>query len=39
MRNITSQTYDEAKAFQVVAAMPAFLAEVRRLLDRLQARA
>lgn len=39
MRNITSHTYDEAKAVQVVAAMPAFLAEARGLLDRLQARA
>lgn len=39
MRNITSHTYDEAKAVQVVAAIPAFLAEARGLLDRLQARA
>lgn len=39
MRNITSHTYDEAKAVQVVAAIPAFLAEARTLLDRLQARA
>jgi hypothetical protein len=29
----------EAKAVQVVAAIPAFLAEARGLLDRLQARA
>ncbi len=39
MRNITSHTYDEAKAVQVVAAIPACLAEARTLLDRLQARA
>ncbi|AXU18814.1 nucleotidyltransferase [Novosphingobium sp. THN1] len=38
MRNITSHTYDEAKAVQVVAAIPAFLAEARNLLQRLQAR-
>ena len=37
MRNITSHTYDEAKAIQVVAAIPAFLAEARALLARLQA--
>jgi len=36
MRNITSHTYDEAKAIQVVAAIPDFLAEVQALLDRLQ---
>ncbi|GEO01855.1 hypothetical protein NSE01_36870 [Novosphingobium sediminis] len=38
MRNITSHTYDEAKAVQVVAAIPAFLAEAEALLARLQAR-
>lgn len=37
MRNITSHTYDEAKAVQVVAAIPAFLAEAQGLLARLQA--
>jgi nucleotidyltransferase substrate binding protein (TIGR01987 family) len=36
MRNITSHTYDEAKALQVVAAIPAFLDEVRVLGARLQ---
>lgn len=39
MRNITSHTYDEAKARQVAAAIPAFLAEARTVLDRLQGRA
>ena len=39
MRNITSHTYDEAKALQVVAAIPAFLAEAQGLLARLEARA
>lgn len=38
MRNITSHTYDEAKALQVAAAIPAFLAEARDLLCRLQNR-
>lgn len=37
MRNITSHTYDEARAIQVVAAIPAFLVEARALLARLQA--
>lgn len=36
MRNITSHTYDEAKAVQVVAAIPGFLAEARALVERLQ---
>lgn len=36
MRNITSHTYDEAKAIQVVKGIPAFLDEVRVLLDRLR---
>jgi nucleotidyltransferase substrate binding protein (TIGR01987 family) len=36
MRNITSHTYDEAKALQVAAAIPAFLAEARALAERLQ---
>lgn len=39
MRNITSHTYDEGKALQVVEAIPAFLTEIRSLLARLQARA
>ena len=38
MRNITSHTYDEAKALQVSAGIPAFLEEVRVLLGRMQAR-
>ena len=38
MRNITSHTYDEAKALQVAAGIPAFLEEVRVLLGRMQAR-
>jgi nucleotidyltransferase substrate binding protein (TIGR01987 family) len=38
MRNITSHTYDEAKAVQVVATIPKFLEEARELLRRLQAR-
>ncbi len=38
MRNITSHTYDEAKAVQVVSAIPAFLAEAEALHARLQAR-
>ena len=37
MRNITSHTYDEAKALQVAAAIPAFLDEARELLRRLEA--
>ncbi|NML95884.1 HI0074 family nucleotidyltransferase substrate-binding subunit [Novosphingobium olei] len=39
MRNITSHTYDEAKALQVTAAIPDFLAEAQGLLARLQSRA
>lgn len=35
MRNITSHTYDEAKALQVVAGIPAFLAEAQALVQRL----
>jgi nucleotidyltransferase substrate binding protein (TIGR01987 family) len=35
MRNITSHTYDEAKAAQVVAAIPGFLADVRELVGEL----
>lgn len=38
MRNITSHTYDEAKALQVAAAIPSFLAEARALIERLQGR-
>ena len=37
MRNITSHTYDEAKARQVAAAIPGFLSEARALLARLEA--
>ncbi|WP_374410246.1 nucleotidyltransferase substrate binding protein [Novosphingobium colocasiae] len=37
MRNITSHTYDEAKALQVAQAIPAFLGEARGLLARLEA--
>ncbi len=36
MRNITSHTYDEAKALTVVAAIPGFLAEAQALLERLR---
>lgn len=39
MRNITSHTYDEAKALQVAAAIPTFLAEAQELLRRLSAAA
>ena len=39
MRNITSHTYDEAKALQVAAAIPAFLAEAQDLLARLRSAA
>lgn len=35
MRNITSHSYDEAKARQVVAEIPAFLAEAAGLVARL----
>jgi nucleotidyltransferase substrate binding protein (TIGR01987 family) len=38
MRNITSHTYDEAKALQVAEAIPAFLEEARALLGRLGTR-
>ncbi len=34
-RNITSHTYDEAKALEVTARIPAFLTEARALVDRL----
>ena len=37
MRNITSRTYDEAKAKKVVEGIPAFLEEARVLSKRLQA--
>lgn len=36
MRNISSHTYDEAKALEVAAAIPQFLAEARDVLRRLQ---
>ena len=35
MRNITSHTYDEAKALQVAEAIPGFLEEAREVLARL----
>ncbi len=35
MRNITSHTYDEAKALQVVAEIPAFLTEATEVAHRL----
>lgn len=38
MRNITSHTYDEAKALLVAAAIPEFLAEARALVERLHGR-
>ena len=38
MRNITSHTYDEAKARQVAEAIPDFLDEARAVLDRVQRR-
>jgi nucleotidyltransferase substrate binding protein (TIGR01987 family) len=37
MRNITSHTYDERKAREVLAAAPGFLVHARALLDRLNA--
>ena len=39
MCNITSHTYDEGKARQIAAAIPAFLAEAQDLLARLRAAA
>ena len=36
MRNITSHTYDETKALQVVSGIPAFLSEVQDLTQRLE---
>lgn len=39
LRNITSHTYDEAKAQEVAAAIPEFLAEAQSLLARLEASA
>ena len=39
MRNITSHTYDEAKALQVAGAIPGFLEEAQALVERLQGRA
>lgn len=38
MRSKTSHTYDEAKALEVVAEIPAFLQEARFLCDQLKAR-
>lgn len=37
MRNITAHTYDEAKALEVAAGIPAFLVEARQVAARLQA--
>lgn len=37
MRNITSHTYDQAKAIDVAKDIPTFLEEVRPLPDRLRA--
>lgn len=37
-RNLTSHTYDQAKAAQVFAALPAFLGDALALLANLQAR-
>jgi nucleotidyltransferase substrate binding protein (TIGR01987 family) len=37
MRNITSHTYDEAKALQVAAAIPDFLTEAHEVVQRLAA--
>ena len=38
MRNITSHTYDEAKAIEVAAKVPAFLAEAKYLVEQLTRR-
>lgn len=38
MRNITSHTYDEAKAREVTVAIPRFLAEAIELMARLEKR-
>ncbi len=38
MRNITSHLYDEAKAIEVAAKIPAFLEEVQSLLHQLKQR-
>ena len=38
MRSKTSHTYDEAKALEVVAEIPAFLEEASFLRDQLKAR-
>ena len=35
MRNITSHTYDEAKAIEVAAKVPAFLEEAKYLAEKL----
>ena len=39
MRSKTSHTYDEAKALEVVAEIPAFLEEAKYLRDQLKVRA
>jgi nucleotidyltransferase substrate binding protein (TIGR01987 family) len=38
-RNTTSHLYDESKAIDAVAKIPAFQAEIEHFLDRLRARA
>ncbi|UNU43518.1 nucleotidyltransferase [Sphingopyxis sp. YF1] len=38
MRNVTSHTYDEAKALEVVEGIPAFIEEARFLRDKLAER-
>jgi len=35
-RNLTSHTYDDAKAEQIVAVLPAFAADARHLIDALE---
>lgn len=37
-RNITAHTYDETKALEVAAAIPAFLAEAQGMLARIEGR-
>lgn len=37
MRNVTSHTYDEAKALEVTGGIPCFLVEAREVATRLQA--
>jgi nucleotidyltransferase substrate binding protein (TIGR01987 family) len=37
-RNIAAHTYDEAKALEVTAAIPDFIAEAQRVLQRIEGR-